>query len=152
MSYLKVVAILFSAFHIQILAGILSIFDTSVPAPSPDANLTFYATMLAAVIGALISIAAIIVSVVQFSTSRKYERENQLVQQQNEDLQRRLDKASQTKQFEKELEKLHFKSSLEARRETLERERERKAGTRAAARAVMVQARTTDERSDAYRK
>jgi hypothetical protein len=59
MNYIKVVAILFSTFHIQTSANILSTPGTSIPAPSPDANLTFYATVLAAIIGALVSIGAI---------------------------------------------------------------------------------------------
>src|SRR5436853_1415866 len=152
MNYVKVVAILFPTLHIQTSAYIQSILGTPTSTPSPDANLAFYTTVLAAIIAALVSIAAIVISIIQFSKSRQYERENQRIQQQNEELQRRLDKAAQSKQFENEIEKIQYENILATRRETLERERQRKASTRDAARAVMVQAKTSGERTEAYRK
>ena len=138
-----------SYFHIQTSAYILSVLGTPALTPSPDASLAFYGAVLAAIIGA---IAGGLFGLFQFFKSRKYERENRRIEQQNEDLQRRLDKSAQNQRFENELEKIQYENVLATRRETLERERERKASTRAAARAVMVQAQTPSERAEAYRK
>ncbi len=138
-----------SYFHVQTYTYILSILGILTPAPSPDANLTFYGAILAAIIGAII---VGLFGLFQFFRSRKYEHENQRIRQRNEELQRRLDKASQIKQFENEIEKMQYENILATRREALVRERERKASTRAAVRAVMVQAQTPGERVEAYRK
>jgi hypothetical protein len=54
MNYVKVVALLFPTVHSQTSPDILSLLGTPPPAPSPDANLAFYGTVLAAIIAAIV--------------------------------------------------------------------------------------------------
>ena|SRR5579859_3001470 len=108
MKYIRFVALLFPAFHIQTPTYIVSMLSTSNAAPSPDALLGFNATILAAIISAIIGLLGLFFGIFQFYKSRKDEREKQRVQQENDDLQRLLNKASQRQQSEDELEKRRY--------------------------------------------
>ncbi len=138
---------LFPSTSVSVYAFSLSQAQTSSPSPalSPEAILGFVGAIVAAIIGGLFGI---------YQTHRvnKLEYEKRKSEQEKQEMQQRLDNALRQEQFEDEIEKIRYEDWLVARREAQEQERERKKSMRNAARSVMVQAQTTAEREEAYRK
>jgi hypothetical protein len=111
------------------------------------------AAIVAAIIGAIIAgLFGIFYIIYQAHQNKALARENERIQHEKEDMQRRLDAASHRQQFEEDIEKSRYDDWLAARREAQERERQRKNNARAAARNIMLQAHTSAERNEAYRK
>jgi HEAT repeat protein len=138
-------------FPLPIWAAIFVASPTPTPpaAPLSDASLGAIATITGAIIAGLFGILYIRY---QAHQNKALERENERVLREKEDMQRRLDAASRRQQFEEDIEKSRYNDWLTARREAQERERQRKYDAHAAARHVMLQARTPAEYDEAYRK
>src|SRR5258708_3269199 len=121
-------------------------------APSADANLQFFGTLLLAVATIAAALIGGIFIVYQVRKNRKLEHENQRIQRENQDIQRRLDVAQHYQQLEDDVERARYDDWLVARREAQEHERQRRIQAHAAAKSVMVRAQTPVQREEAYRK